>query len=143
MPKIGDMIKKSKYIKKDDLEDMGGEADLTIVGVKEMNVARDDQPEDMKWVMKFRELEQLWVLNNVNLQLIEAALGSDDSADWRGKTLTLYVDPNVMMSGKLVGGIRVRVPRPAKPAAPVKAEGAATARVAGGKFDDFESDIPF
>lgn len=148
MPKVSEMMKKGKFLKTEDIEEMGGEFEGTIVGVKEMNVAMDNQPEQMKWVMKFRELEQLFVLNNTNLQLIEKALGTDDSAEWKGKTLTLYADPNVQMGGKLVGGIRVRVPT-AKPKPKSQQDGEAQGEGAPAKprkpahFDDFEDDIPF
>ena len=40
--------------------------------------------------------------------------------DWVGHKIVLYHDPTVSFGGKLVGGIRVRMPRNAK-AAPAKA----------------------
>lgn len=40
-------------------------------------------------------------------QLIEI-IGSDDTDDWRGVVVQLYVDENVRFQGKRVGGIRIR-----------------------------------
>jgi predicted phosphoribosyltransferase len=142
VPKVSEMMKKGKYLKTEDLNDIGGEATVTVVGVKEMNVALENQPEQMKWVMKVQELDQLVILNNTNLQLMEKATGSDDSSQWRGKQIVIYVDESVSFGGKLVGGIRVRrVPAAVAEATPAVAP-KQTAK-AGDKFDDFEDDIPF
>lgn len=150
MPKVGEMIKSSgKFLKKEDLEEFGGEVDVTIVGVKEMNVAMENQPEELKWVMKLRELEKLLTLNNTNLQLIEKALGTDDTDLWKGKTIRIYIEDNVTFGGKMVGGIRVRtrVPKPVAKTAVLEDEPVALTprptRKPPGKSEDFEDDIPF
>lgn len=58
-------------------------------------------------------------LNVSNRRTIVAAYGNDD-ADWQGKRIEVYVNPDVTNSqGEVVGGIRVRVPKAAPaPAAP-------------------------
>lgn len=128
MAKLGEMLQ-SKYLKKDDVED---DMVVTIVGTKKANIAMDDQEPDIKWLVKFKELEKPLVLNSTNTQLIFKATGTDDTDDWVGKQVKLYVDENVSFGGKLVGGIRVRVPRQ-------KAEATAS----GTKFEDFKDDIPW
>lgn len=52
------------------------------------------------------------VLNSTNGQIIAQITKSEDTDDWKGWKIVLYDDPNVSFGGKLVGGIRVRAPRP-------------------------------
>ncbi len=47
-------------------------------------------------------------LNKTNTMALINLYGRS-TANWVGKTITLYVDPNVMFSGRLVGGVRVRI----------------------------------
>lgn len=107
MPRVSDMIE-SKYMKKGDLDDHDGEAVVTIVGVKRANIAREDEAEEMKWLIKFKEFDKPMVLNSTNIQLIARATGSEDTDDWKGKQVILYVDENVSFAGKLVGGLRIK-----------------------------------
>lgn len=98
----------SKYLKQDDI----GEGKLvTIAGFKRENVAQEGETPENKWTMTFEELEKPLVLNATNLQLCERACGSDETDDWIGQKIVLYVDPNVSFGGKIVGGIRVRKPK--------------------------------
>jgi hypothetical protein len=107
MPKVSQMLE-SKYLKKDDV----GEGVLaTFRTFKHVNVAQEDQQADMKWVAYFNELEKPLVLNSTNIQVAAMALGSDNTDDWIGKQIVLYVDPNVSFGGKVVGGIRLRAPK--------------------------------
>ena len=125
MPKIGEMIE-SKYLKQSDVED---EREFTIRKIGKGNVAREDEPEDIKWMVAFEETKKPMVLNSTNIQLMAKACGSEDTDDWVGKKVTIYVDPNVSFGGKLVGGLRVKVAKPSKKPA--------------GKLEDMEDDIPF
>lgn len=127
MPKTKEMIE-SKFLRKEDID---GEVIVTVEKIGKGNVALDDQPEEMKWMCKFRELKKPMVLNSTNIQLMEKAFSSDDTDDWLGKEIILYVDPNVSFQGKLTGGLRVRSATPT--AAPKRIE----------KFDDIKDDIPF
>ena len=52
--RIGEM-KNSKFIKKED----AGEGKLvTIAGMEQQNVALDDQPPEMKWILHFHEFDK-------------------------------------------------------------------------------------
>jgi hypothetical protein len=52
-------------------------------------------------------------LNVTNKRILVAAYG-DESDNWRGQPVEIYVDPNVTNSrGEIVGGIRLRIPRTA------------------------------
>jgi hypothetical protein len=95
----------SNYLKKEDLD---SPTIVTIDHLEEKNVAPPDQPEEVKWIMYFREYQKALVLNNTNIQLLVHATGSDDTDDWAGKEVVLYVDPNVSYGGKLIGGLRIR-----------------------------------
>jgi hypothetical protein len=105
--RIGKM-KESKFIKR---EDVGEGKLVTISGLEQQNVAMDDQPEDLKWIIRFEEFDKGMVLNWTNIQLIAKAVGSEETDEWIGKRIVIYDDPNVSFGGKLVGGIRVRAQR--------------------------------
>ncbi len=127
MPNINQMIE-SKYLKQSDVD---GEVEVTIVKIGQLNVARDDEQPEMKWAARFQELPKPMVLNSTNLQLLAKACGSEESDDWIGKKVTIYADPNVSFGGKLVGGLRIKLP--------IKA----ATKKTGSKFDDMADDIPF
>lgn len=117
MPKTSEM-RESKFLKK---EDVGRGVLATITSCVKKNVAMDGAEPEMKWCLTFRELEKPLVLNATNIQLCEQVCGSDDTDHWAGKRIVLYTDPNVSYAGKLIGGIRVRKPKPGTPE-PVQAE---------------------
>ena len=130
MPKIGQMIE-SKYLKKEDVED--GQMLVTITKIGQANIAMEDQPADMKWMIRFTEFKKPMVLNSTNIQLLAKACGSDDTDDWIGKEVVLYVDDSVQFAGKLVGGLRIRSAKPAQPKRPAGAK----------SFEDMTDDVPF
>ena len=111
----------SQYIGKDDL------AQPTRATIKDVvfETIKSDNGDEDKAVMFFQEdhLKKM-IVNNTNWQTIEAAYG-DESDNWRGHQVELYVDPGIMFGGKRVGGVRVRIPagapvQQAPPAAPVQ-----------------------
>ena len=138
--KIHQMID-SKFLKK---EDAGDGLLVTIRGVKQHNVGKDDAPE-LKWCAEFEEAKPL-VLNSTNLALLEKALGSDDSDDWIGHKIVLFNDENVSFGGQVTGGVRVDVNRTKRYHA--KQEKAPAVKVPltdkpASHFDDMADDIPF
>lgn len=90
---------------------------VTIAGCEEVNVAKEGAEHEYRWTIRFRELEKPMVLNSTNGQIMAMVFGSEESDDWVGKKIVLYVDPTISFAGKLVGGIRCRAPRnqPVKP----------------------------
>lgn len=114
MPRTGDM-RESKFLKK---EDVGRGALGTISGCVKKNVAAEGADPEPKWCLTFHEIDKPLVLNATNIQLCEQICGSDDTDDWHGKQIVLYVDPNVSYGGKLIGGIRVRAPKKTAPPPP-------------------------
>jgi hypothetical protein len=104
-----------KYLKKDDcIPDLL----LTIRGFEEENVAPDDKPREMKWVMYFEETDKGLVMNSTNLQLAAIALNSQDTDDWVGQKIVAFNDPAVQYAGKITGGVRLRPPKSKKPTGP-------------------------
>ena len=116
MPKTSEM-RESKFLKQ---TDVGAGMLFTVESIEQHNVAKDGADPELKWCMTFAEADKPLVLNSTNIQLCQNIFGSDDTDDWVGKKVVLYSDPTVSFQGKLVGGIRVRAPKVAKPAAASK-----------------------
>lgn len=107
MPKTSDMLE-SKFIKKTDI----GPGQLwTIANVAQVNVARDDEDQELKWCLNFKEIDKPMVLNVTNIRLLEHICGSDDTDKWINKQVVIYFDPTVMYAGEVKGGLRVRAPK--------------------------------
>ena len=93
---------KSKYLSKDDVD---GDVTAEITDFRIETLQTQDSSEE-KGVVVFDGLKSL-VLNQVNWDTI-ADLHGDDSDDWIGKRITLYVDHGVRFGKKKTGGIRIR-----------------------------------
>ena len=113
MALVKDMIQ-SKYLAKGDFED---EQICTIKGVKQENLAKEDQPEEFRWVLYFRDapVNKGMVMNITTIRVLEQAFGGDTD-HWVGNKVIVYVDPNVSFGGKVVGGLRLRIAKQAKTA---------------------------
>ena len=115
----------SNYIGKDDVPDP---VIAIIDDVERQPIRNDAGGTDDKPVMTFAHGQfKPLILNNINWMTLEDAYG-EDSDDWRGKPVEIYVDPSVMFAGRRVGGVRLRIPtadasrpvprKPSRPAAP-------------------------
>ncbi len=113
MPKVSEMLS-SKYLKTADIPDP---VIVTFRAIKQVNIAREDDDPEYKWIAFFEEYEKGMVLNSTNLHVAEKLLASDDTDNWIGQEIILWADPNVQYKGELVGGLRFRAPEKA----PVKA----------------------
>lgn len=109
-----DKYRNSTYIQKTDVETPQL---LTIDSVKEEDVSQTDQPEEMKYVIYFREDFKPWVPGIQMLEMIHQINGSGDVDNWSGTKVVMYLDPNVAFRGKIVGGIRCRAPKNQQPPA--------------------------
>lgn len=109
MPKVSEM-RESKFVKQ---SDVGDGLLVTITNVERYNVAAQGAEPEEKWCLEFRELDKPLVLNSTNIQLCAKICASEDTDDWTGKQVVLYVDPTVSYGGKIIGGIRVRAPKKA------------------------------
>ena len=130
MPSTKDMIQ-SKYLKGSDVPEP---VIVTIRGVKQVNVAKEDQEPEYKWVVKFAEFDKPMVLNATNIRIAEKSLG-DNTDDWNGKEIELHFDENVTFGNELVGGLRFR--RKQAPAKKLSVD------EANKKLRDMQDDTPF
>ena len=97
---------KSRFLKADDFE---GESKFRIKGVTEELVGAGADKEK-KLVVWFTNDERGLVLNRVNNRTLRGAFG-DDTAGWAGKVIIIF-PMMVEMRGKLVPGLRLRIPPP-------------------------------
>ena len=137
MPKIGQMLE-SKFMKQEDAGDGG--VLLTIKAVTQHNVAKQGAEPEHKWCLEFQESDKPMVLNSVNIQLCGVIFDSDDTDDWTGRKIVVYVDPTVMYQGKVTGGLRVRKPKGGSATAPARPKAKPAPMV---KEDLDDDSIPF
>jgi len=104
VPRTSDMVS-SKYLKGTDIPEP---VIVTIRGVKQVNMAKEDAEPEYKWAVKFAEFEKPMILNVTNIRIAEKAFGSDDTDAWIGKEIELHFDENVSFGGEMVGGLRFR-----------------------------------
>ena len=103
MAKISQMVD-SKYLKQADVED---DTVVTVTKVGQANIAKDDAPPDMKWLIRFKEFDKPMVLNRTNIALMGNFCG-DDTDDWIGKQVIVYNDESIQFQGKVTGGLRFK-----------------------------------
>lgn len=101
--KTNEMIS-SKYLKGADVPEP---VIVTIRGVKQVNIAKEDSEPEYKWAIKFAEFDKPMILNATNIKIAEKALG-DDTDGWIGKEIELHFDESVQFAGEMVGGLRFR-----------------------------------
>lgn len=104
MARVSEMIV-SKFLRKEDFDE---DRVMTIKGIKLEDMPGDSG--DQKWVLYFREEAKGMALNVTTIRVLEQAYG-DDTDQWVGNKVMVYVDPNVSFGGKVVGGLRLRTPK--------------------------------
>lgn len=97
----------SKYLKAEDLGD--DEPTVTIEKVAIEELESKDRGKQEKPVIYFKGIEKAMVCNKTNWSLIARQHG-DESDDWTGKQITLFV-MDVEAFGEIVSAIRVRPPK--------------------------------
>lgn len=105
-----DLFPPSEYLKSEDVEEAGGEMLLTVKNVSRKEYEEDDGSKTVKGVITFQEVEKKLTLNVTNVNTMIAMFGKDNiDTAWAGKSITLYVDPNVKYGTKIVKGLRIRL----------------------------------
>lgn len=61
-----------------------------------------------KLVMHLVDVDLPLALGTEQIEQLIDIIGTDDTDDWRGVVVQLYVDENVRFQGKRVGGIRIQ-----------------------------------
>jgi len=87
-------------------EDITHPIRATIKAVTQEEI-KGESGNETKNILHFNGDVKQMILNRTNAEFLVAAFG-DDSDHWLGKTVEIYVDPNVMFGGKRIGGVRVR-----------------------------------
>lgn len=98
-------MKESKFLTKDDVTPP---VLVTMGQVEKVNVALAGADPEYRWALYFDELDKPLILNQTNINLINAVTVTDDTDNWVGKKVVLYNDPTISYAGKVTGGIRVR-----------------------------------
>jgi hypothetical protein len=104
MAKISDMVE-SKYLKQSDVDD---EVIVTVEKVGKGNIAKEGEEPEHKWMCRFKEFKKPLILNSTNIKRLARACESDDTDEWIGKQVILYVDHDVEFGGNVVGGLRIK-----------------------------------
>lgn len=91
--------------------DLGEEDHVCIIQDVRSEMIGQGERARLKLVVKFREFEKPLVCNLTNAKTI-AALHGDETNDWVGKRITLWVNPDVQFGSEIVSAIRVRSKAP-------------------------------
>lgn len=104
----------SRFLHGEDLQKDGKWQDftLTIKSVGELDSVRaEDKTIVPGWPLTFEETPKILVLNKTNTKLAIAAVGTNVSAEWPGKKLTVYTVKGSWLGQSDVYALRVRVPK--------------------------------
>ena len=96
------------YLSSDDFGDRLGKergVKLVISDLTEANVAREDQKPEFKLICHFKDSKPL-VMNKTNCNMLTALFGTNEALVI-GKTIGLWVNPEVEHKGKMVKGLRL------------------------------------
>lgn len=98
-------LKNSAYVKRDHIDEAGGELSHDIHDVEEASFKDGKTRPQLVFGDGTR-----FTVNDTNLRLLQKHFGYETDA-WVGKRVILWFDEAVTYQGRLVGGIRLRVPR--------------------------------
>jgi hypothetical protein len=98
------------YLKRGDFDN--GDLSFTIASVDKVTFeARNGKPPEQKWALTFASKPvRKFSLNKTNLELMAKGYGKK-TGGWVGKAIELFLDESVTYGGRLVGGIRIRLPK--------------------------------
>lgn len=118
MPKISEEFS-SNWLKSADLN--GKETVVTINSIEIESFKEEDGTKKKKVILAFDELDQKLIVNTTNRDVLVELYG-DDTDDWVGQKISLYVTKTTF-AGKRVDGLRIRdrVPKGKAPAPKGKA----------------------
>lgn len=101
MPMVSQMLI-SKFLSKADVQVP------LVLHIRGVSLDQGRGNEEPKWLLHFHEHRKAMKLANITLRYLEQTLGPN-SDGWINKKVQVYVDPQVMMAGQMVGGVRLRV----------------------------------
>jgi hypothetical protein len=98
-------FRKSRWLKKEDVSAMTPAERQTVV----MRIVDEEEVGDeRKPVCYFKGIDKGWPINMTGFEVLAEITGSEETTDYVGAAVELYVDPNVKYQGKRVGGIKLR-----------------------------------
>jgi activator of HSP90 ATPase len=104
-----DLFSPSEYLKSEDIEEAGGELELTIASVSSIEFDENGQKRK-KGQLCFVDTNKKLTLNSTNTKALAAMYGEHNiDKEWVGKPAILYVDYHVEFQGKETKGIRIRL----------------------------------
>lgn len=103
-------------------EDLGDEDHVVTIEEVVTEVVGQGEQAKPKLVIKFKEFDKRLVCNVTNARQI-AKIHGDETDNWEGKKITLWVNPDVQFAGETVSAIRVRHKPVAMPTAASAANG--------------------
>lgn len=113
MPKIGDMFP-SKWIKAEDLMDKDGDSEdltLTIDTSLQEEIGPEREPKLVIYFLeKVKDHEKALILNKTNIGTLVKLFG-DDTDDWEGQKITLYVT-EATFKGETCNALRIKSKAP-------------------------------
>lgn len=99
----------STFLKHEDLD--GQDWVVTIKHVSMEPIKSQDGKEKDKFILHFNECKPL-VLNKTNMTTLIKLFKTNESDEWVGKKITLYVKDDVEFGGELVSAVRIRAKLP-------------------------------
>lgn len=115
----------SKWLKKEDVAQLDEQERIVTVEA----IVEEQVGDDIKPVVYFKGIDKGWAINMTGLEALSEMTESQDTDDFVGIRVEIYVDPDVRYAGKRVGGIKIRVAPLRKPPK--------------GPGDDFDDSIPY
>jgi hypothetical protein len=94
----------SKWLKKEDVTQLNESQRFTTVKA----ILEEQVGDEMKPVVYLEGIEKGWPANMTGLQALSEMAGSQETDDFIGIRIEIYVDPNVYWGDKRVGGIKLR-----------------------------------
>lgn len=130
----------SKFIKAEALSNGKGGYDSMVLTIKDQGAetGREHKFENdgsVQVVIGFEEDDRELGLNVTNFDSIVDITGQNDTDNWGGTKIEIYVDPKIKFGARTVAGIRIRKPSGGSAAAPKSAP-------AGGPPGDDDDDAP-
>lgn len=104
MPRGSDVYK-NPWLKAEDLED--DEQVFTITG-SDLHTFDDNGREKAQIVLTFQETDKKFGLNVTNYTVLRGIFASDDSEDWHGHKIVLFVTQTTMTDGRQVDCLRIK-----------------------------------
>jgi hypothetical protein len=96
----------SKFLKQTDFDIAG--TILTISHITKQNISKEDDMPEYKWILFFKETGEVGLVLNSTTSKSLFDICGEESDEWSGQEIVLFVDPNVMFGEKRTGGLRLR-----------------------------------